>query len=66
MNANNTEWSFYEALIWKEVEILFPIIKRRDQLIHKKQRNGETFTEHYRNVEKVAIESKLGEMGDTG
>ena len=55
-------WSFYEAKKDQEMERLYPLLKRRDDLVTMSQKSGQLLSDFYREVEKQAEECKLEEM----
>ena len=44
------------------MEKIYPMLKRRDDLVHMTQKPGQLFLDHYREVEKAAADCKLAEM----
>ena len=58
------DWAFYEEKIDKEMERLYPMLKRRDDLVTMTQKNGQLLSNFYREVEKQAQECKLAEMNE--
>ena len=62
VSAEGKDWKYFEELIWAEVEVIHPLMRRRDDFVHMTQAPNEAFSDHYRRVERQAAECSLANL----